>query len=53
MMDSQTTIETLKKKAVAFRDARNWRQFHDAKNLASGAFDRKRGAARNISLEEK
>jgi len=32
-MDSQTTIETLKEKAIAFRDARNWRQFHDAKNL--------------------
>ena len=32
-MDNQTTIETLKEKAIAFRDARNWRQFHDAKNL--------------------
>lgn len=34
-MDSQTTIETLKEKAIAFRDARNWRQFHDAKNVAA------------------
>jgi NTP pyrophosphatase (non-canonical NTP hydrolase) len=33
-MDDKTTISTLKKKAIQFRDKRNWKQFHDPKNLA-------------------
>lgn len=35
-MDEDATIEELKRAAVAFRDKRNWKQFHDAKNLAAG-----------------
>ena len=35
-VDDSTTIEELKQQAVRFRDARNWRQFHDPKNLAMG-----------------
>lgn len=29
-----TTIEEIQKEMVAFRDARNWRQFHNPKDLA-------------------
>lgn len=35
-MDRTTSIEELKRQALRFRDARNWRQFHDPKNLAMG-----------------
>jgi len=35
-MDTNTTIDKLKKEAVAFRDRRNWKQFHDVKNLSMG-----------------
>jgi NTP pyrophosphatase (non-canonical NTP hydrolase) len=35
-MDTTTTIEQLKQDAVAFRDRRNWKQFHDIKNLSMG-----------------
>ena len=35
-MDESTCIEELKKLAVQFRDDRNWKQFHDPKNLAMG-----------------
>jgi NTP pyrophosphatase (non-canonical NTP hydrolase) len=35
-MDDTTTIEQLKRTAIAFRDRRNWKQFHDIKNLAIG-----------------
>jgi NTP pyrophosphatase (non-canonical NTP hydrolase) len=35
-VDRSTSIQELKQKAVAFRDDRNWRQFHDPKNLAIG-----------------
>jgi NTP pyrophosphatase (non-canonical NTP hydrolase) len=31
-----TSVEELKQEAIAFRDARDWKQFHDAKNLAMG-----------------
>ena len=34
-MDSQTTVQALRDEARAFRDARNWAQFHDPKNLAA------------------
>ncbi|MCW8132116.1 MAG: nucleotide pyrophosphohydrolase [Planctomycetota bacterium] len=34
-MDAETTVGTLKAQAKAFRDARNWAQFHDPKNLAA------------------
>lgn len=34
-MDAVTTVQTLKDRARAFRDARNWAQFHDPKNLAA------------------
>lgn len=33
-MDSKTKIDDIKKAAISFRDERNWRQFHDPKNLA-------------------
>jgi len=35
-MDKNITIEQLKKDAIAFRDRRNWKQFHDVKNLSMG-----------------
>ncbi len=35
-MDKDTTIDALKKEVIDFRDLRNWRQFHDIKNLATG-----------------
>jgi NTP pyrophosphatase (non-canonical NTP hydrolase) len=31
-----TTIEELQKKVIAFRDARNWKQFHTPKDLGMG-----------------
>jgi NTP pyrophosphatase (non-canonical NTP hydrolase) len=33
-MDSSTTIESLRKLAAEFRDARDWKQFHNPKDLA-------------------
>ncbi len=35
-MDHLTTIKKLKQQVIRFRDARNWQQFHDPKNLAMG-----------------
>jgi NTP pyrophosphatase (non-canonical NTP hydrolase) len=35
-MDKKTTVEALKEQVLAFRDARDWEQFHDPKNLAMG-----------------
>jgi NTP pyrophosphatase (non-canonical NTP hydrolase) len=35
-MDANDTIESLKEKVIRFRDARNWEQYHDPKNLAMG-----------------
>lgn len=35
-MDNTTTIEELKNAVLEFRDRRNWKQFHDIKNLAMG-----------------
>lgn len=35
-MDGDTTIERLKRLVIEFRDRRNWKQFHDPKNLAAG-----------------
>ena len=32
--DSNTTIQTLKQLLQEFRDERNWKKFHDRKNLA-------------------
>jgi len=34
-MDAVTTVQSLRDQARAFRDARNWAQFHDPKNLAA------------------
>jgi len=34
MPATQTDIATLQEKIVAFRDARNWKQFHNPKDLA-------------------
>lgn len=34
-MDKSTTIEQIKQQAIKFRDARNWKQFHDPKNLSA------------------
>ncbi len=31
---SSTTIEEFQKKVIAFRDARNWKQFHNPKDLS-------------------
>ncbi|HOD15753.1 MAG TPA: nucleotide pyrophosphohydrolase [Spirochaetota bacterium] len=35
-MDSTTTIEQLRTSVIAFRDRRNWKQFHDIRNLCMG-----------------
>jgi len=35
-MDETETIADLKEEVIRFRDARNWEQFHDPKNLAMG-----------------
>ncbi len=35
-MDDTETIQDLKEAVIRFRDARNWEQFHDPKNLAMG-----------------
>jgi len=34
-MDNPSTLDSLKLKARAFRDARNWKQFHKPKDLAA------------------
>ena len=35
-MDSITTIEQLNKEVIEFRNNRNWKKFHDPKNLSIG-----------------
>jgi NTP pyrophosphatase (non-canonical NTP hydrolase) len=35
-MDETETIADLREEVIRFRDARNWEQFHDPKNLAMG-----------------
>ena len=35
-MDTSATIEQLRKQVLRFRDDRNWKQFHDPKNLSIG-----------------
>jgi NTP pyrophosphatase (non-canonical NTP hydrolase) len=35
-MDAHETIANLRDQVIRFRDARNWAQFHDPKNLAMG-----------------
>ncbi len=35
-MDTTTTIEQLMHAVIEFRDRRNWKQFHDIKNLSMG-----------------
>ena len=35
-MDSQTTVSELTEKVIQFRDARNWLQFHNLKDLTIG-----------------
>jgi NTP pyrophosphatase (non-canonical NTP hydrolase) len=35
-VDQATSIGELKQKVIRFRDDRNWKQFHDPKNLAMG-----------------
>jgi NTP pyrophosphatase (non-canonical NTP hydrolase) len=35
-MDNNTTIDLIKKKIIKFRDERNWKKYHDPKNLAIG-----------------
>ena len=35
-MDNSVTIEHLRKQVLRFRDERNWKQFHDPKNLSIG-----------------
>ena len=35
-MDDIETIASIKEKVIRFRDARNWEQFHDPKNLVMG-----------------
>jgi dCTP diphosphatase len=34
-MDEKTTVRQLLRRALVFRDERNWKQFHDPKNLAA------------------
>jgi NTP pyrophosphatase (non-canonical NTP hydrolase) len=35
-VDHSTTVQELAQKAIRFRDDRNWKQFHNPKNLAMG-----------------
>lgn len=35
-MDNTTTVSDLQKRVIEFRDRRNWKQFHDVKNLVMG-----------------
>jgi NTP pyrophosphatase (non-canonical NTP hydrolase) len=35
-MDDKTTVEKLKRLVIEFRDRRNWKQYHDVKNLSMG-----------------
>lgn len=35
-MDSKTTLDELKKKVASFRDAREWKPYHNPKDLAVG-----------------
>ncbi|HOT43514.1 MAG TPA: nucleotide pyrophosphohydrolase [Spirochaetota bacterium] len=35
-MDNTTTIQELQNAVIEFRDRRNWKQFHDIKNLSMG-----------------
>jgi NTP pyrophosphatase (non-canonical NTP hydrolase) len=35
-MDDRETIAVLRERVIRFRDARNWEQFHDPKNLVMG-----------------
>ncbi len=35
-MDKTTTIKELQQAVIEFRDRRNWKQFHDIKNLSMG-----------------
>jgi NTP pyrophosphatase (non-canonical NTP hydrolase) len=35
-MDENETIKSLRDRVIQFRDARDWEQFHDPKNLAMG-----------------
>lgn len=34
-MDESTTVSDLKKRVAAFRDARDWKKFHNPKDLAA------------------
>jgi NTP pyrophosphatase (non-canonical NTP hydrolase) len=34
-MDERTSVEDLKKRVAAFRDARDWKKFHNPKDLAA------------------
>ncbi len=34
-MDSKTTVDELKARVAAFRDARDWKKFHNPKDLAA------------------
>lgn len=35
-MDERTTVASLKEEVTRFRDARNWKSFHEPQNLAMG-----------------
>jgi NTP pyrophosphatase (non-canonical NTP hydrolase) len=35
-MDNSVTVEQMKQRVLRFRDERNWKQFHDPKNLSIG-----------------
>jgi NTP pyrophosphatase (non-canonical NTP hydrolase) len=35
-MDTDTTIDTLRREVLRFRDERDWKRFHTPKNLAAG-----------------
>ena len=34
-MDEKTTVKKLRDRALSFRDERDWKQYHDPKNLAA------------------
>jgi hypothetical protein len=47
-----STLTELTEQILAFRDARNWKQFHSPRNLAAAIAIEKRGASRVDALED-
>ena len=52
MSDANTTIQLLKKLLKDFRDERDWKKFHDPKNLAEAISIEAFRIARTIPMED-